>query len=410
MNELSKYDQIIAGKINCFFNVISSTITYYNAAHVPVIAYSHEADPLEQYSEESHTYFLQQLDLPVQKGHTQIVIFEKLAFILIGLYEDQTYKGFVVVGPVTVTTSAHLIHELTIDGSVINDHLINNPFTMYLENLSKLLRAYLEDPVSSENISIDYKRTAFNPYNFDAFFVDSMDYVKNEMQFGDMSSTEAMFETFLHHIIKSDKESLKMMMNSILNIPLPTPTSRAQHVFSDLRVKKNIMLSFFSVMNYIIVEEKITSDFYLFFNSVIMTELEIATNEAELRLTVNDLIDRLFTQVTFDVTNVSKPIRSAMFYINNNLDQRLTLDAVAKHVYLNPKYLSRLFQQESGISFKAFVSDQKIKRAKSLLKHTKHSISDIAMAIGIDSTNNFASFFKKHTGTTPTDYRKNAIS
>ena len=90
--------------------------------------------------------------------------------------------------------------------------------------------------------------------------------------------------------------------------------------------------------------------------------------------------------------------------------KEITLEEVSKYVFLSPKYLSRLFQDEMDITFKTYISNQKISRVKNLVRYTNKSFTDIGLAIGISSSNNFAAYFKKHTGLTPKEFRNMSIN
>ena len=72
--------------------------------------------------------------------------------------------------------------------------------------------------------------------------------------------------------------------------------------------------------------------------------------------------------------------------------------------YDNPLYFSRVFKKETGQAFNAYVSEQRIRRAKQLLQ-TKDRIIDIAGNVGFENSKYFSQVFKKRTGMTPQEYR-----
>lgn len=93
-------------------------------------------------------------------------------------------------------------------------------------------------------------------------------------------------------------------------------------------------------------------------------------------------------------------------YINNHLDEEITLTKLADIAYFNPSYLSRLFKHMTGINLTEYIQDARIKKAKLLLKNNDYKICDVAKAVGYGSATNFTRFYKKVTNITPQEYRE----
>lgn len=100
-----------------------------------------------------------------------------------------------------------------------------------------------------------------------------------------------------------------------------------------------------------------------------------------------------------------KEIKDAKRYINLNLHRTITLEETAKQVFLSPYYFSKLFKAETGITFVAYVSQQKMIQATDLLHHSDLSISHIAKSLGFNQTSYFSRIFKKEYAMTPKEYR-----
>lgn len=103
--------------------------------------------------------------------------------------------------------------------------------------------------------------------------------------------------------------------------------------------------------------------------------------------------------------NEKKEIADAKYYIQMNLHRTITLDETAKKVFLSPYYFSKLFKAETGITFVAYVSQQKMVQATELLRHSDLSISQIAKSLGFNQTSYFSRIFKKEYSMTPKEYR-----
>lgn len=102
----------------------------------------------------------------------------------------------------------------------------------------------------------------------------------------------------------------------------------------------------------------------------------------------------------------SLSIQTALQYIDENYMNKITLEDVAKHVYLNSSYLSQLFKKEMNLPFSDYIEKVRIKQAKLLLKENDYSVNQVAEVIGFSSQNYFTKIFKKSTGLTPVKYRK----
>lgn len=69
--------------------------------------------------------------------------------------------------------------------------------------------------------------------------------------------------------------------------------------------------------------------------------------------------------------------------------------------------LSRLFSQVEGITIEKYITRQKIERVKEFLFYDQQSLSEIAFALGYSSVAYLSAQFKKETGMTPSEFKKN---
>jgi YesN/AraC family two-component response regulator len=101
---------------------------------------------------------------------------------------------------------------------------------------------------------------------------------------------------------------------------------------------------------------------------------------------------------------LNKMDRVKMF-LENNCDKKINLNHVAEEVCLSPKYLSRLFKENSGTGFNEYRLKIKIEKAEELLKSTDFTINQIAIQLGYKNPESFIRMFEKLLGSTPTEYR-----
>ena len=100
-------------------------------------------------------------------------------------------------------------------------------------------------------------------------------------------------------------------------------------------------------------------------------------------------------------------IRKARAFINERYaDSNLTLHDVASHVALSNNHFCTVFSQEVGQTFTEYLTAVRIGRAKELLSATSMRTSDVAYSVGYNDPHYFSYLFKKNTGISPRDYRK----
>ena len=113
--------------------------------------------------------------------------------------------------------------------------------------------------------------------------------------------------------------------------------------------------------------------------------------------------------VTFYPTPLSQPIIEALYFMEKHYSESLSLEAVAGISGFSPSYFSRVFQSQLGKSYSEYLSDIRLRHVQELLLTTKKSITEIALETGYTYPGNLTEQFKRKTGMTPLNYRKNNI-
>ena len=138
---------------------------------------------------------------------------------------------------------------------------------------------------------------------------------------------------------------------------------------------------------------------------------------------VDDIAFRLYS-ITYGVFNMLKDlsadvgetdkrltdkqvlINTVVRYVENNFALKLETKELAKQFGYERSYLYRLFKKEKGMSLQQYISDTRIKYARSLLVETDKSCVQVASEVGYESYPAFFKIFKDKTGSTPEQYRK----
>ena len=90
-------------------------------------------------------------------------------------------------------------------------------------------------------------------------------------------------------------------------------------------------------------------------------------------------------------------------------DRAQVLDSVsgyAARLNISPSYLNKLVRTQTRHSAMDWVEIARVNWAKNLLKESDLSIADVSRAIGVDDPSYFTRFFRKSTGMTPMEFRR----
>ncbi len=94
-------------------------------------------------------------------------------------------------------------------------------------------------------------------------------------------------------------------------------------------------------------------------------------------------------------------LQQAIDYINQYLDQDLTLAAIATTVQVSPYHFSRLFKQSTGLTPHQYVIQCRVERAKQLLLQGELTIAEVAYSVGFANQSHLNRHFKRLFGVTP---------
>ncbi|MBQ7039818.1 MAG: helix-turn-helix domain-containing protein [Clostridia bacterium] len=117
------------------------------------------------------------------------------------------------------------------------------------------------------------------------------------------------------------------------------------------------------------------------------------------------LLDKMKAEKT-ESKKQSSYILKAIEYTEENFMNGLTAEKVAKYVGLNRNYFSSVFHENTGKTYKKYLTDVKLNYAQNLVCGTELSISEIAKRCGFGTLNSFIREFTAKYGKSPLKYRK----
>ena len=86
--------------------------------------------------------------------------------------------------------------------------------------------------------------------------------------------------------------------------------------------------------------------------------------------------------------------------------REVTLESLSEAFHLSKPYLSKYIKEKAGMTFQEVVKNERMKRARAMLKETNQTVEAIAAAVGYENVEHFNRLFKKGYGMTPVQYRK----
>ena len=104
-----------------------------------------------------------------------------------------------------------------------------------------------------------------------------------------------------------------------------------------------------------------------------------------------------------------RAVLEVLDYIERHYQEDIGLNELASHAGMSTAYLSVLFKAEVGESFIKYLTELRVKKAKSLLKEG-HKVKDVSDMVRYSNYRYFCDIFKKQTGQTPHEYKENIWS
>lgn len=131
-------------------------------------------------------------------------------------------------------------------------------------------------------------------------------------------------------------------------------------------------------------------------------------------------LERLRDDYIYCVESVQRKISSLYFgrrygallneisiFILKNVEDELTLTAIADFLKMNKNYLCGVFKKKTGIYLLDYITKVKMERAKKLLSVSEFKSYEISEKLGYKDPEYFSRLFKKYEGISPTEYRRN---
>ena len=106
------------------------------------------------------------------------------------------------------------------------------------------------------------------------------------------------------------------------------------------------------------------------------------------------------------ISRTKKYSEAFLLYVGNNYYREdLTIEEIAKSMYLHPAYFSQVIKEELGLTALKYLNLYRMNKASQLLKTTELSVEQIAGAVGYQNRHSFTRAFKNRFQISPTQYK-----
>lgn len=105
--------------------------------------------------------------------------------------------------------------------------------------------------------------------------------------------------------------------------------------------------------------------------------------------------------------SAQKRIHTAIRYIKENIQKKLSVSEIATSVGLSQYHFMREFKRITGCTLTNYVNIIRCEYAKDLLQTGQHKVKEVALLCGFESESYFINVFKKHTASLPSEHIRN---
>jgi len=190
---------------------------------------------------------------------------------------------------------------------------------------------------------------------------------------------------FLHKISSTDTDLSRCFFIRNENISHKIPTTENQ---------RKILIEYFRQLG----EENNFGD-----------EIVKEITTTKILLMLNEMFSESNKDYTYTVNYENQNLVKALNYINDNYHKELTLEIIAKNIFVSQNELCSIFKKHLGTTVKKYITSRRITKAKQLLKKGK-TVSETAALCGFEDYSSFIRAFGRVTGMSPGKYKKADIS
>ena len=206
------------------------------------------------------------------------------------------------------------------------------------------------------------------------------------------------FETWMEYFRKGDYESLFFRLDQYFD----------QMIFerrADHETLSKLLHDFMQIFYVTLAEKEIQANLLFEDEDSKKYYRQAEQSIRKLRGWIGFVIQKAREQIEMagDTNSVAGHIRQ---YVRQHLREELSRGQIAGELCMSADYVSRVFKQETGMQLSEYITQERMKKARSLLVETGLSVGEISEQVGYDSITYFSRVFKIRNKQTPKEYRE----
>ncbi|MBQ7920064.1 MAG: helix-turn-helix transcriptional regulator [Lachnospiraceae bacterium] len=127
------------------------------------------------------------------------------------------------------------------------------------------------------------------------------------------------------------------------------------------------------------------------------------------RIFTTVLEEHISEEMTLHPQQLSPAILGAIIYMEDHYKEQPSMEKVAEYAGFSAGYFSRLFHAQLGMTYSTYLNNIQLRHVQILLSTTNKSVMEIAQETGYCHGEYLSAMFKKKTGLTPSQYRKQCL-
>ena len=322
-----------------------------------------------------------------------------LTFVAASISDHEgALSGGIVIGPIVMGDMQDVLYDIPAPQMAWAVSQLSVFSTNKVRHISEILAAVTSRIAESDRQKRD------NPLHNQERLLYEINVAKDQYSDGDAKSADMLldFERELHFaMLRGEKSSALQKINEML---------AHIHIYSnfDERAIKARLLELLVVLSRATIEAGADPSETFRLSEDFMSQIEMYADVDQLAMWISDIVRRFVIQA-FDLPKVkhSDVVFKTTNYIKRNCAEKLSLDSLAKEVYISKSYLSSIFKKETGLSLTAYITKVRVEKSKKMLLEDNASLAYISGQCGFKDQSYFTKVFKKETGISPKRFRDN---
>ena len=134
-------------------------------------------------------------------------------------------------------------------------------------------------------------------------------------------------------------------------------------------------------------------------------QLYRSTDFGSVKAIIDENIARLEETFAVNPQMSHREIEAVKQYIYDHYKEELSIDILARLVYMAPSYLSAVFKKETGQNLSKFIKEYRMEKARDMLENTHMKIVNISESVGYPNVSYFCQSFREFYGVSPQKFR-----